>query len=736
MSTHAIPIPEDVVKASGRRLCKFPAMISRHHHLCLGASANLKEEFRSLTQANININTVATVPRLGLVHAVAITTPECLPERLPILTRFADFTVLNDDYYDIAGSENITKYNESLLELLDPSHDSQNGNTRNTPELLRIKQFQADLLLEMYEVDRESTAEVMDMYSRLLGDLTCPPTDIWTLEEYLPFREKNAGIRLYEEVACFGIGIHLTKQEKQRLSPIVDPMCHCASLLNDYYSWPKELKFHLENEGSPKPFNAVYILMKQYHCSESEALQRLQQAFVDHQDIHFRLLHKLERDEGPLPETHQKYITAAQHAASGPEFWYLYCSRYPSKQDLGQPECVLDGDVLKYVTAVNEPLGREPVHNVPELHSATGLDNLPTAKEEIGHQGHISYDKDHDDIPPEYKFQHQGKPGKPPHTSHSSDVVTRGVGTSSDETVLAPYQYISSLPSKKIRNTFIEALSFWMEIPPSALASINTIIGMLHHLSLMLDDIEDNSELRRGQPATHVLFGEAQTINSAKYVFVNAFAELQHLQSPAAPNIFIGKSKTQEVQNLHRGQALDLHWKYHRHYPTVEEYLMMVDNKTGALFRLCVRLVQAESNTSSNSQEINSDQFITQLGRFFQIRDDYKNLTSEEYTNQKGFCEDLDEGKISLPLIYCMRKADTGQQEALKSILQRRANGPLPIEVKRFILKQMKDTGALESTLSLLRAIHTDLIRELHSLEKQFESRNQMLELMARKLWV
>ena len=147
----------------------------------------------------------------------------------------------------------------------------------------------------------------------------------------------------------------------------------------------------------------------------------------------------------------------------------------------------------------------------------------------------------------------------------------------------------------------------------------------------MLDDIEDNSMLRRGNPTAHVLFGAAQTINSANYIFVCAFEEIQKLQSLKAVGVFI-----EELKNLHCGQALDLHWTYHTHLPTVEEYMTMVDHKTGGLFRLCVRLMQGES--SRKTEHIDAGRFVTLLGRFFQIRDDYQNLMSDEVRSHTQFC--------------------------------------------------------------------------------------------------
>lgn len=107
-----------------------------------------------------------------------------------------------------------------------------------------------------------------------------------------------------------------------------------------------------------------------------------------------------------------------------------------------------------------------------------------------------------------------------------------------------------------------------------------------------IDDVQDNSILRRGIPVAHNIFGTAQTINSANYVYFLALQEVRKLNSPAAMDIY-----TEELLNLHKGQGMDLFWRDTLTCPTEEEYLEMVGNKTGGLFRLAVKLMQAESNT-------------------------------------------------------------------------------------------------------------------------------------------
>lgn len=105
-----------------------------------------------------------------------------------------------------------------------------------------------------------------------------------------------------------------------------------------------------------------------------------------------------------------------------------------------------------------------------------------------------------------------------------------------------------------------------------------------------IDDIEDASLLRRGIPVAHSIFGIAQTINTANYVYFAALRELTKLRNPRALEIY-----TEELLNLHRGQGLDLYWRESLTCPTEEEYLEMVRNKTGGLFRLGFKLMQAES---------------------------------------------------------------------------------------------------------------------------------------------
>jgi len=103
-----------------------------------------------------------------------------------------------------------------------------------------------------------------------------------------------------------------------------------------------------------------------------------------------------------------------------------------------------------------------------------------------------------------------------------------------------------------------------------------------------MDDIQDQSPLRRGNPATHLIFGIGQVINSACYTFVLCFNEAMKLSKPATSH-FIRMKMTftklmsyrsqslDEMQQLHIGQAYDLHWMYHCEVPTIEKYYFQAE---------------------------------------------------------------------------------------------------------------------------------------------------------------
>jgi len=251
---------------------------------------------------------------------------------------------------------------------------------------------------------------------------------------------------------------------------------------------------------------------------------------------------------------------------------------------------------------------------------------------------------------------------------------------------------------------------------------IGKVISMLHTASLLIDDIEDDAQLRRGVPASHKIYGIPQTINSANYVYFLAYQELFSLRSGIdgtmnatereqneerlVPFRELDRVVTAELLCLHRGQGLELLWRDSLQCPTEEEYVGMVNNKTGGLFRVAVKLMMACSTTNIDVDYI---PLINIFGIFFQIRDDYMNLQSTEYADNKGFAEDLTEGKFSFPIVHAVR-ADTSNRQVL-NVLQKRPSTPT---LKRHTVAYLEHhTKSFDYTVRVLRSLESQIRDEI-----------------------
>jgi geranylgeranyl diphosphate synthase type 3 len=175
--------------------------------------------------------------------------------------------------------------------------------------------------------------------------------------------------------------------------------------------------------------------------------------------------------------------------------------------------------------------------------------------------------------------------------------------------------------------------------------------------------------------------------------------------------------------NLHRGQGHDIHTRDSSTVPTESQYISMVIDKTGGLFRLAVGLMQAFATTHQSTDFV---PLVNNLGLYFQIRDDLINLADEEYFKSKSFCEDLTEGKFSYPIIHCIRMGEDGvlnSQEGdfvkssrgnqLLSILKQRTED---VDVKRYAQRLMFEAGSLQYTREKCTMLKREIVSQIEEL--------------------
>ncbi len=212
---------------------------------------------------------------------------------------------------------------------------------------------------------------------------------------------------------------------------------------------------------------------------------------------------------------------------------------------------------------------------------------------------------------------------------------------------------------------------------------------VVHNGTLVLDDVEDDSKLRRGFPCMHLKYGIDIAVNvgtSMLFLPMLSFLNSQRFDHATLNKIF--KLYVQEMINLSYGQGLDIYWHRGLKCDVSEgEYLQMCAFKTGTLSRFSARLGAIVANASSDEVDA-VGAFGESIGIVFQIQDDVLNLIGEEFAEGKGAGDDIREGKRSLVVIRTLQVASEEDKKALVSILSSKTSDPNEIAKAISILKK------------------------------------------------
>ena len=197
---------------------------------------------------------------------------------------------------------------------------------------------------------------------------------------------------------------------------------------------------------------------------------------------------------------------------------------------------------------------------------------------------------------------------------------------------------------------------------------------VVHNGTLMVDDIEDASEYRRGKPCTYRVFGLDIAINAGNAMYYLPLLPLLENRDKVSQRKLaeVYGVYAQEMINLSLGQAMDIAW--HRGLASADEisekdYLQMCAYKTGTLARMAAKIAAVLCDADEQLVE-RLGHFAESLGIAFQMKDDVLDLTSAQFTEKKGGRgQDITEGKRSLPVVHTLRVSNARDMKRLVEIL-------------------------------------------------------------------
>jgi geranylgeranyl diphosphate synthase type I len=183
-----------------------------------------------------------------------------------------------------------------------------------------------------------------------------------------------------------------------------------------------------------------------------------------------------------------------------------------------------------------------------------------------------------------------------------------------------------------------------------------TAVELVHNFSLIHDDIEDHSPLRRGRLTVWKKWGIPQAVNCGDAMFALAHLEATRLAQTVSPDIGLKAVELLQTTCLHltQGQHLDLSYET-KDDLTMEDYWSMVEGKTAALIAACTELGALAANCDEPTCLLYR-KFGRYLGIAFQVQDDLLGIWGNVSLTGKSSQSDLLTGKITLPVLFGLSK--------------------------------------------------------------------------------
>lgn len=191
----------------------------------------------------------------------------------------------------------------------------------------------------------------------------------------------------------------------------------------------------------------------------------------------------------------------------------------------------------------------------------------------------------------------------------------------------------------------------------------STVFEYLHAATLLHDDVVDGADMRRGKQAAHSKWQAPQVVLTGDFLLARSLGIASKTGLPEIINVISGITEAMsqgEIDQLDKKGRLDL---------TEDEYMDIIDRKTAVLIRGACRSGAILAGASDDWKKALSD-YGYHLGIAFQMADDLLDYTADAETLGKNPGADIREGKLTLPLIKALARADADDRREMETMIR------------------------------------------------------------------
>jgi octaprenyl-diphosphate synthase len=215
----------------------------------------------------------------------------------------------------------------------------------------------------------------------------------------------------------------------------------------------------------------------------------------------------------------------------------------------------------------------------------------------------------------------------------------------------------------------------------------SAVIETIHTASLIHDDIVDNSVMRRGRDTVHAKWGANITVLLGDFLYIRSITQALKTRAYGIIDVIAEATSGMIEGELIESSVMG------RTDVTETVYLDILDKKTASLFSAACRIGGLVAGAPAEDVE-RLDNFGTALGMAFQIVDDLLDYTSDPETLGKPTLSDFREGRLTLPVLYILSRADASRRETIAALIRDRLTDP---EVPARILELVSPEGLDDS---------------------------------------
>jgi len=221
---------------------------------------------------------------------------------------------------------------------------------------------------------------------------------------------------------------------------------------------------------------------------------------------------------------------------------------------------------------------------------------------------------------------------------------------------------------------------------------------ILHNGTIIVDDVEDEAQMRRGGPALHHEHGTDIALNAGNAMYFIPLKVIEEYRGNLndSQRLAIYEMLTHELNRTHLGQGMDIYWHNEKQITVNEQqYYEMCACKTGCLARIVARLAAIVTD-QSEAVEQQLARYAEELSIAFQIGDDIldiRHTLDQAGEFGKEFGNDIREGKKTLMAIYTAQQAPAEDTARLEEILWAEHNDEEEIMEA---IEIMQSVGAVE----------------------------------------